>query len=166
MGRALRSLAVPAVLAFVLVGCASIPPKVTPDDCLVVIKTQFINPDNLPRGRELTFNFSGGYPPSLVGHYSWDYTLVVVRESGVILQSIGTQVQAGYRGRDGQPTANLPVPYDPGKIVIAEYVFVHTIAQTEMHAQTSSLGFRKITSREKADLRQVLDADPRFAAWR
>jgi hypothetical protein len=166
MRRTVRNLVLLAVVSLAFVGCASIPSKASSNDCLVVIKTEFINPDNLPRGRELTFNFTGGYAPSLVGQYSWDYCLVVVREPGVILQSIGTQVQAGYRGRDGQPTANLPVPYEPGKIVVAEYVFVHKIVQTEMHGQTSSLEFRRITAQEKDDLTRVLDADNRFASWR
>jgi hypothetical protein len=166
MRKSVQGLFVIAVVALVLAGCASFPAKVTSDDCLVVIRTQFVNPFNAPRGREITFKFSGNYPPSVVGQYSWDFNLVVVRENGVMLQSIGTSLQGGFRGPEWEGQANLPIPYQPGKIVIADYVFVDTITQTEEHRYSTSFGLRKITNEERDALQQMLDNDDRFASWR
>jgi hypothetical protein len=165
MSRYFRGFVTLALAAFIFSGCSSIPAKATSEDSLVVIKTEFINPDNLPRGRELCFQFSGDYPVSWVGQYSWDYNLVVIREPGVMLQSIGTSVQAGFRGNAWEPEANRPLPYEPGRIVIADFVFVHKITKTAEHAQMTSLGFRKITAQEKEDLTQALRSDDRFASW-
>jgi hypothetical protein len=166
MNRYLKGFVTLALVAFMFSGCASVPAKATSDDSLVVIKTEFINPDNLPRGRELNFQFSGDYPVSWVGQYSWGYNLVVIRESGVMLKSIGTSVQAGFRGNSWEPEVNLPLPYEPGRIVIAVFVFVHKVAKTGDHSQTTNLGFRKITDQEKDDLMQELKSDGRFASWR
>lgn len=151
--------------AFLLAGCASIPARATSDDCLVVIKTVFENPDNLDRGRELVFNFSAGYPESWVGQYSWDYNLVVVKEPGVVLQTIGTRVQVYYRGDESEHAIDLPLPYEPGRIAIADYVFVYRIEKTGERSMTSSMRFRDITADEKSALLALITSDPGFASW-
>lgn len=157
---------VPCFLAaLLLAGCASIPAKATNDDCIVVIKTVFENPDNLDRARELLFNFSGGYPAAWVGQYSWDYNIVVVREPGVVLQTIGTRVQASYRGEKWEQQANMPLPYEPGRIAISDYVFVYKIEKTGQHSSMSSMRFRPITAVEKDDLLALITSDPGFASW-
>jgi hypothetical protein len=160
------SLFVVAIAALSFAGCATFPEKVNPDECLVVIKTEFINPYNLARGRELTFKFSGDYPPSVVGQYSWDFNVVVVRESGVMLKSVDTIFQGGYRGEAWELAANMPLPYEPGRTVIADFVFVDKIEQVAEHRYTTNLGFRKITAEERDQLRQMLDSDDLFASWR
>jgi hypothetical protein len=154
-----------ALAALLFAGCASIPARATSDDCLVVIKTVFENPDNLDRGRELIFNFSAGYPAAWVGQYSWDYNLVVVREPGVVLQSIGTKVQVSYRGEKSEHAIDVPLPYEPGRIAIADYVFVYRIEKSGERSMMSSMRFRDITDAEKDDLLALIASDPGFASW-
>lgn len=154
-----------AVIAGVLAGCSSIPAKVNENDSLVVIKTEFINPDRLPRGYEVRFHYSRGYDDSWVGQYSWDFSILVVRDKGVTLESVGTQLQSQFRGKTPVGQVNLPLPYDPGQVVIADFVFSHKIEKTGEREQTSSFGFRRITPEEKDALMAELKADERFTAW-
>ena len=165
MNKGIMFLVPLALVGLMLVGCASIPAKVTPDDSLVVIKTEFVNPDNLPRGREIRFNYSGDYPPSWVGQYSWDFNIVVIKEPGVTLKTISTQLQANFRGEPWEEVVNWTLPYEPGQIVIADYVFVRKIEKTGEHSQSGSMGFRKITDQEKADLMAAIKSDGRFGSW-
>jgi len=155
-----------AVLVGFLVGCSSVPAKVHESDSLVVIKTEFINPERLPRGFEVRFHYSGGYDDSWVGQYSWDFAVIVVRERGVMLESLGTQLQAQYRGQTPVNQVNLPLPYEPGRIAIADFVFSHKIEKTAEREQMSTFGFRRITAEEKNDLIAELRADERFAGWK
>jgi hypothetical protein len=140
------------------------PAKTAPEESLVVIKTEFINPENLSRGFEMFFNYSGDYPSSWVGQFSWDY-VVVIREAGVKLLSYGGRIQAGMRGEFPDYEVDIPLPYEPGKIVVADYVFSHRIEKTAEHKFMSHIGFRDITAQEKEDLMQALKADGRFASW-
>jgi hypothetical protein len=131
----------------------------------VVIKTELLNPNNLPRGRELIFKYSGDYPASWVGQYSWDFNIVVVREPRVTLKSIGTQLQGNFRGDAWEEEVNLPLPYAPAQIVIADFVFVFKIARTSENSLTNSMDFRLITDQEKADLLAAIKSDGRFGSW-
>lgn len=154
-----------AVVVGVLAGCSTIPPKVHEGDSLVVIKTEFINPDRLPRGLEVRFHYSGGYDDTWVGQYSWDFSILVVRERGVTLESLGTQLQSRFRGDTPEHQVSLPLPYEAGRVVIADFVFSHKIEKTEDQRQQSTFGFRRITPEEKDALMAELKADERFAGW-
>ena len=146
-------------------GCASFPAKGAPDESLVVIKTEFINPENLPRGFEVVFRFSDGYPDSWVGQYSWDYSLVKVNAPGATLASLGTKVGGGFRGDEKAYNLDIPLPYEAGHIVIADFVFVHTMRKTGDNAQSSRFDFRAITPQEKDDLMAALKEDGRLDSW-
>jgi len=165
MKKALWKLAALTLGAAVVWGCSSIPEKAASDESLVVIKTEFINPENLDRGFEIFFNYSGDYPSSWVGQYSWDFNVVVAREPGLKLLSYGGRVQGNMRGEAADYDANLPLPYEPGRIVIADFVFSHKMEKTAEHHFLSTTGFRAITAQEKEDLMKALKADGRFASW-
>ena len=165
MKRSLWKLAALTLGALVFWGCSSIPAKTASDESLVVIKTEFINPESLDRGYEVFFNYSGDYPSTWVGQYSWDFNVVVVREPGVKLLTYGAQIQANMRGKSGDYEANLAMPYEPGRVVVADFVFSHRIEKTAERKYMSYIGFRNITPKEKEDVMQALKADGRFASW-
>ena len=154
-----------ALTLLVVSGCSSIPPKTASDECLVVIKTEFVNPDSLPRGFELVFNYSMGYKASWIGEYSWDYNLVAIKGPGVEIESIGTRIQANFRGETPEYAVHIPLPYEAGTIVIADFAFVQSIKKTAEHSQSSSFDFRKLTDEEKQDLMKTFSEDPSFASW-
>ncbi len=165
MRKIVWAFAVALVLA--MAGCSSTSTARTTDaDSLVVFKTEFINPDRLPRGFEMKFHFSGDYPETWVGQYSWDFIAERIHEPGVVLQRVGFQVQAGFRATDVPPvTVNASMPYEAGQIVIADYVFVHEIHKTAENHQQSNIRFRRITQDEKDALMKEVSSDERFSSW-
>lgn len=165
MKRVFWGLAPLALATLVISGCSSIPAKAAPEESLVIIKTEFINPENLARGFEMAFNYSGDYPASWVGQYSWDFNVVVVREPGVTLKSIGPRLQAGYRGGAKDLDVNFILPYEPGRIVVADFVFEQSMKKTGERSFMNYWRFRTITAHEKDDLMQAFKDDERFASW-
>ena len=158
------SWALALMCAFLLAACATVPEKATEADSLVVIKTEVSNPRGLERGHEMVFHFSGGYPDSWVGQYSWDFNLVVVKESGVMLESYGAVLQAG-RGESKVHPVNFPLPYVPGGVAVADFVFTMKIEETAMYETTTTTGFRRITQQERDQLVETLRKDGRFTGW-
>jgi len=165
MKRSLWKLAALAFGALVVWGCSSIPQKAASDESLVVIKTQFINPLNLRRSFEMAFNYSDDYPSSWVGQYSWDFNIVTIKQPGVKLKSVGPHISAGYHGGAKDIEVNYPLPYEPGRIVIADFVFVQTMERVTENSFMNRWRFRTITAQEKEDLMQAFKADGRFASW-
>ena len=165
MSRPILGFVTLMLAALMISGCSSIPGKAGSSESLVVIKTEFINPDNLLRGYEVDFNYSRDYPHSWVGQYSWDFNVVVVKESGVELESITAQLSGRFRGKGGAYAVHFPLPYEPGRIAIADFVFVHKIQKAAGNSQSSNFSFRQIADQERADLMQTLKADDRFASW-
>ncbi len=148
-----------------LAACATIPEKAAETDSLVVIKTEVSNPRGLQRGHEMVFHYSGDYKDSWVGQYSWEYNLVVVKESGAMLKSYGASLQGGFRGESTEHPLNIPLPYESGRVAIAEFVFIMKIEETGMHEYTTTTDLRLITEEEKAALMESLKQDERFATW-
>jgi hypothetical protein len=154
-----------ALCVLLVAGCTSIPAKAAPEDSLIVVKTEFVNPDGLPRGAELQFKFSKGYEATWIGQYSWDYCVVAIKEPGVEIESLSLRVQANFRGESPEYALHIPLPYEAGKIVIVDFAFVHTIKKTSEHSQSSSFSWRKLEDQEKQDLLKTLAGDESFASW-
>jgi|GEM_PF-3571222 len=165
MKRSLWKLAAAAFGALVIWGCSSIPQKAASDESLVVIKTEFINPLNLRRSFEMAFNYSGDYPASWVGQYSWDFNIVPIKEPGVRLKSVGPRISAGFRGDAKNFDVDFVLPYEPGRVVIADFVFVQTLEKTGENSYMNRWSFRTIKPQEKEEMMKALKADGRFATW-
>jgi hypothetical protein len=165
MKKVVAGLGALALFVLLVAGCTSIPAKASPQESLVVIKTEFVNPDSLPRGFELQFKYSKGYEATWIGQYSWDYSVVAIKEPGVEIESIGARVQAHFRGENPEYAVHVPLPYQPGKIVIADFAFVHEIKKTGERGQSSQFSFRKLEENEKQSLLKTLSEDESFSTW-
>jgi hypothetical protein len=119
----------------------------------------------LRRGSEIVFQYSDGYAESWFGQYSWDYNLVLIKKPGVELIGIANRLQGGFRGSEDAYKLNMPLPYEKGRIVIADFAFVQTITKTGEHAQRTEFSFRRITQQEKEGLMQAFRNDGRFSSW-
>ena len=153
--------------AIVLGSCASAPQKAAQDECLVVIKTEIINPDGLQMGRDWVLNYSGGYPSSHLGDFNGAFMTVIIKSDSITTVSIGTEVRSGYTGPKAEYKFVAPLPYDPGKITIADFVITDTLSRssTSPNGHVSSIGARKITSMERSDLMSEISQDSSFASW-
>lgn len=160
----------PFLLAALLWGCANLPPKpASPDDCLVIFKSDFIRDADVNPEAQWSlvykYKFSGDYPEAFV---RTDYSLVVVREPAVEMKSVSSQVSSSmYCGpRSEYPIKNLLLPYKPGYLVVADYVFENKISHSGDRGFYSSWRLRPITEKERTDLLDLLRSDPAFASWK
>jgi hypothetical protein len=154
-----------AAVLVLLAGCASVPQKKTPDDCLVVIKVRTTNPDNLRWGRDYRLELTPEYPAVAVPNGGWDIVFVV-REPAVKVSAVTSTVpQNGFYGSPTRWPANLLLPYDPGHIAVADFVVVRKLEKNEANKYMEHFDFAPATDDDKAAALATLKADPRFASW-
>jgi len=159
-----------ALFAALLICCATMPSKPSsPDDCLVVIKSDFIVNLEMPQAsqdaRYYVMKLSGDYKPVRVQPV---YSTAVVREPAVMVTSIYSQVQAnGFSGNPFEYTVkNVILPYKPGSLVIADFVFVKESKKvSESGRFITHTSFRKITDQEREELLAQLRNDPDLVSW-
>ncbi|HVP19127.1 MAG TPA: hypothetical protein VMU36_09030 [Spirochaetia bacterium] len=153
--------------ALLIAGCASAPAKSSSQDSLVVIKTDIINPDGLPLGRDFYLNYSGDYPSSRLGDNLGKYLTVVIRDGSAMTASIGTQTKAGFIGAKAEYPFVVPLPYERGTIVVADFVLIFAMTRASEHPNgfMSKIDVRKITNEEKEALMKVFRGDGAYAEW-
>jgi hypothetical protein len=160
-----------ALVAAALVSCAGLPKKAAPDDCLVLIKTLYINPQNHPVGRTYSFNFSSGYKPVDIGSQSFEYVALVIHEPGVMVETITSYVSdKNSRGPKSSDKLGYPLPYSPGKAVVADFVFLREIKEAPYNSDNNrtyytSIGFVKAKDSEKQELLDKIRQDKSASAW-
>ena len=160
------------LIALSLFSCAGGPPPgpSSPDDCLVVIKTDFILGKGVDAthqsARQYALELSGGY-----GHISMQsgYSTAVVHEPAVRVTAITSVLPGNYiGGASNDPIkGNVILPYKPGSFVVADFVFVKRIEkdQTRENSLIDYQGFRLITESERAEHIERLKADLASGTW-
>jgi hypothetical protein len=150
-----------------LVGCVSAPEKTSLDDCLVIVKSDFVkNPlltDEQQSGRYYQFELSGGYPKTTIRK---DYTTLVVKEPAVGVTAMLSGVQPPNIGPVSRDKLDISLPYKPGYIVVADFVFVKKTESTSANMYMTRWSLRKITDAERADLLERFKNDSDFKDWK
>jgi hypothetical protein len=154
-------------VAFFASGCAGGPKPASPDDCLVVIKSDFVqNPEmseTTQNGRDYEMVLSGDYAPIAVKR---GYSLVVVREPAVKVTMIRGKLRPGWVGKPFELRYDEVLPYDPGHLLIADCVLVKESEKDKVENWFyTKLFFRKITDQERAELLARFSSDKSFSAW-
>jgi hypothetical protein len=148
-----------AILAF-LASCATtasppnyFPPKKTSDDCLVLIHTTIVNKDHVPVARQYNFKISSGYATMTASQDSDSFMIVFVRESGVKIVGITSEVN-GYKitGDSLDEPLDIDLPYKPGEVVVADFTFVQTLEKSSENHFISSFEFQGTSDESKAAL--------------
>lgn len=151
-----------AAVAVLAASCSSVPEQKTGDDCLVVILSELVNPDNLTMVRIYRFNLSNDYPSAYANSA---FSTILLREPGVELTSLSSMTGHGYQGEKSEEKVGLLLPYSPGKLVVADFVFVRTAKKTGDTTVQTDTKFRDITPEEKEDLLARLRKDPKYSSW-
>jgi len=150
------------VLTLLAAGCVSVPQPASPDDCLIAVMTETINKDHLEEGRDYRFVLSGAYKPVLI---KAKVTLIQVSEPAVSIQGISSSVKGQFTGDSSMDKANILLPYDPGRIMIADFVFVKKYERVNAQSITSNIKLRKITPEEKAKLLDYFKSEKAYDGW-
>jgi len=156
---------VTAILVLFPFFASAVPTITSPDDCLIVIKSDSVdNPYlsyNEQHCRVYQFNFTGNYSPVIIKD---KYTMVVVREPAVSVKSVSSGTNFNFRGASTDDKFKVLLPYKPGYLVIADFVFVTKAVKSGRSIMTSYFP-RKITDAEREDLLKQLRNDSAFAKW-
>jgi len=152
-------------LVLFLAGCATtFPKKATQEDCLVLLKTEVVDKAHGPTTRNYFLNFSGGYPQQIL-FTPYHYVAIVVHEPDVTIDAISTNVGAGTLGSYGKFPWGYKLPYEAGKVLILNFVYVNTITQVEARTFNSQLSRRPLTDDERTELTAELDKRPEYKTW-
>jgi hypothetical protein len=141
-----------AVIAGIfLSACSTLPIKKGPDECLVVVKYEVLNKSMLPIGSLNWFDFSSDYPSAMLPR-DGGVVAFVIKEPAVQIVSITNTPANGFKGETTNfKISDIYLPYTPGHIAVADFVFFLKIVDTG-HGESSSFGFRWLTDSERQDL--------------
>jgi len=159
-GLSVRLLLVLSVL--IATSCATYPERYSSDECLVVIKAVLVNPDGLPQGRNYYFMLSNGESTKSI---SGGYLAFKTQGPEVKLVGIASSVSSEYTGNSSRNEIEIPLPYSPGEVVVADFVFVHDFRRQDSSTVVSSFKFRRIESGEASALINALREKKEYASW-
>ncbi len=155
-----------SVLAIVALfpACKSLPKMESPEDCLIVMKTEIVNETQFPPDvRSYYLELSGDYGYVKTGN---DYTAFVVREPLVEVAALRTYVSGGAGGDRGRHELGWKLPYHPGHVVILDVVFVQKLTEHGPSTIYTNLEFRRLEDSARAELERKLALDPAFSEWK
>ena len=154
---------------FVLMAsCASmVPEKQTSADCLVVIKTSVSNPENITNARNYLFSITGVDNRLRVPKKENGYVYFVIKDENAKLESLFTMVAgknvSGKTSSYGE--LNIPLPYSPGKMVIADFSFLQELYRVKSNEFMNQVNFVPLSEEEKQLLLDQLISMGSFDNW-
>lgn len=151
-----------AIVALTLSGCATAPAKTSPDDCLLIIPCKTINEGGANESRYYQFTFSGDTKPA---YASSDYASAILHQPGVELTGLESWLGSDARGKRGKHELKILMPYEPGRLVIVDFIFVRTFTRKSATEIVSNVDFQKLSAYEKSSLMDKFKANPDFAEW-
>lgn len=142
-----------ALAAFPLVSCRSyVRERVSSDECLVLVRCEVSNPDNAKQGRFFKFRLSSGEQTAFIRK---EYAAIYLAGPGAFISGVASEVGEGFRGDMSFEDVQIPLPYEPGAVLVADAVFVHVLKKID--ATTVSSGYR-FAELEETSRRATLDA--------
>jgi hypothetical protein len=162
-----------AAAALLAVSCASaptIPTKKTSDDCMVLIHTTIAADKEASRSREFRLKLSEGYPKIKVPQYDDGFIMLRVAGPGAKIVGIESDVQAtNEHGESTSAPLDLEMPYEAGKVVVADYTFTQKITKDAARKTTwVTWNFADTTDADKKMLLERFGKveGPEAASWR
>ncbi len=152
---------------FLFAGCTTFAPeKVTPDDCLVVIKTTFENPKKHPILRNYYLNFSNIYDKKMISKKKEDYMLIVIDNDQTTIESVYTKIIGGNTtGNTTGWDVDIPLPYKPGELVVADFCFIQTITKNGPNSYTTDGDFYILDKEERDQILTSYSNMEEFQDW-
>lgn len=170
----MKGIAPLAVLAALLaISCASIqniPPRKTSDECLVLIHTTIMAEHEASRSRVFKLKLSANHPAITVPKYDDGFVMVRISGPEVRIVGIASNVQSPNEyGNSTSAPLDLELPYEPGKVVVADFTFAQKITKNEATRTTwGSWEFVDTSEADKARILELFGQAPgrEAASWR
>lgn len=169
MKKAIRLLFAVALVA-TIASCSTtkgFPQRMSSDDCLVVIRTTIQNDDDMPVARRYFFQLSGDYPIMRVTGNSDGFVVARIRESGVSITGISSDISIwkNVTGDSFSAPLSRALPYKPGEVVVADFSFVQVLTKTGYKTFSNNWQFAEMSKEEKDALVERLRALKRAESW-
>jgi hypothetical protein len=163
-----------AVLAglVLLAGCATtkVPEKRSSADCLVVIKSRVEKPPNMEKGRDFYLIVSGQDRAVALPREKEGLVFIRVPNRNTRIEGVSSTVRGRWEGKGGRIGTDIRLPYDPGKVIIFDYVLVQRFElMEESMARTrvrSGVQFEKLREFEKKELARRIKESDELVGWR
>ncbi len=147
--------------------CSSIPTPTSSDDCLIIIKTEFINKTTFPVMRKYRVVLSGTGESYQVPTIRSSYLAFVISEPAVKIVSITSSVQdVSAYGLDSKGSTNIDLPYKPGSAVVADFCISQVMDKGDSeNSFVSGMNLRKAEQFEKDELMMELRDSGKIEGW-
>jgi hypothetical protein len=143
--------------------CATrFPERYSSDECLVIVSTALENPTGLPVGRKYAFKLADG---TFVQIGDKKFVAFKVFGPGMTIERISSRVESEYIGDSSRDKVDIPLPYIPGEVVIADYEFIHKLSRKDERTILSDTSFRTIDPGVAERLLGKLRAEDGYATW-
>lgn len=124
-----------------------------------------INPQGIATARSYYFDFSDDRP-SIEAKDNTGYMQVFLREPGLKIIRMRSEVTgSGFRGESYYQDLDIELPYEPGRLVIADFAFVQEYAEIGRTTVSADVRFRPIPASERDELRTEFLERPEAAMW-
>jgi hypothetical protein len=155
--------------ACVSVSMHPIPVKGSSDECLVLIRTAVENKtslSNMSSIKHYGFRFSDGLPAKEVSNTYIDYVSVVVKKEGTKITELYANIDRSMAtGQDTKHALDISLPYNPGAVVVADFVFVQTLTEPSSGYVSTSLNFVEITPAQRDDILKRFAKSKNANSW-
>ncbi len=160
-------IAAAAACVLLSVSCSTLstlPQPGSPDDCLIVLKSERKNLSSHTgfQGRRFSLELSHGLEPVYLPN---GYAVFVVREPGVSVVGLSSTVGGRAKGEKSHHKMDMQLPYFPGHVVILPVAFVQTIRDAGPEMFMCHFEFRDLEAYERVELERELSKDPGFSRW-
>lgn len=156
------------LIIFLISSCATTisRDKLTSDDCLVLVKTKIENPDKLKVARTYRFNITDFQAVISVPKKEESIVYIKIRNDSTYIEAISSNVtDKEYTGTRSKDESEFLLPYAPGEVVVADFIFIQTIKKISSRKMSSSISFEQISSSEKDSLLKINSEDSNFDSW-
>ncbi len=165
--RAMRRSAI-LVLSLLVASCATAPSyeRMTSDDCLVLVPTVIVNPEKISSARNYYLAVSDGRKPLEVKKNDMDFLVLLVREKGIRLTGISSNVSADKATGDSfKQGLNLLLPYERGKVLVADFTFSQTLKRESASRILTYWGFIDTKADVRASCIEMFKRTKAAATW-
>ena len=138
------------------------PERYSSDECLVVVSTTLDNPKGLPVGRKYSFRLADGTIISVAGR---EFVAFKVYGPGMTIEHISSHVEAEFQGDSSRDMVDIPLPYIPGEVVVADFEFIHKLSKKDEQTILSETSFRKLPPDGIERLLEKLRSADGYSTW-
>jgi hypothetical protein len=124
------------------------------------------NNTSTTNARKYAYVFSGDYGTLGIPDYS-GYIVLVTHEPGVVLEKLKTYIAQGQGivGKSGEWAFNYTLPYEPGKMVVAPFMFTKRIESDKAGGSTSFTDIVKVEDTKRQEILSLAAEQENAATW-